>query len=200
MTSKLIGGFAAIGLCALFQADALHAQQCSTATTTGKYVVVCDGYLSPAANAPLVPAKILGTAVIDYDGQIKGLATVSIGGQILSQTVLGKEKVNSDCTGSVTYAQTISGQPGSPLNVTFIISNYCDRIDGLVTDPGTTLSCVLRRTSLNVFAAMVPHSVTEMSRPASVAGCKIQAGLTPLETASSKTWPAMSGTSQDESR
>jgi hypothetical protein len=42
----------------LMAPGSLEAQQCSSNTTVGKYVVVCDGYLSPAPNAPMVPAKL----------------------------------------------------------------------------------------------------------------------------------------------
>src|SRR5208283_2218988 len=46
----------------LLLANTLQAQQCSTATTAGRYVVACGGYLSTGPAGPLVPAKILGTA------------------------------------------------------------------------------------------------------------------------------------------
>ena len=75
-------------------------QYCSAQTTRGTYTVICDGYLTPAANAPLTQAKVLGTAIIDDSGAITGKATVSVGGTILTQTVAGTEIVNSDCTGS----------------------------------------------------------------------------------------------------
>jgi hypothetical protein len=134
----------------LLLSSTLQAQQCSTKTTTGKYLVLCDGYLTPGPNAPLVPAKLLGTATIDQDGQIKGATTAMIGGQMVLQVVTGKEKVNSDCTGTVIYAQKLNGQDGPLLDITFIVSDFGSRIDGLATDPGSVLSCVLRRTSFNL--------------------------------------------------
>jgi len=134
----------------------LAAQFCSSETTVGQYLVVCDGYLTPAPNAPLVPAKLMATSTSDFGGNIKATGTVSIGGQIVTQVVTGTEKVNPDCTGTVSYTQTINGQPGPPLDVTFYISGGGDRIDGLSTDPGTVFACVLTRISRISAAAVLP--------------------------------------------
>ncbi len=110
-------------------------------------MVACSGYLSPVPNGPLVPAKILGTATADDNGTFNGSATASIGGGIVKQTVQGTEQLNADCTGAITYTQTFNGQPGPPLDITFVVSEQGDRIDGLVTDGGAVLSCELRRLS-----------------------------------------------------
>ena len=181
MTIRIKPAFGFAGLSALFFAGTLQAQVCSTATTAGKYFIVCDGYLTPAPNAPLVPARLLATSVSDFDGQIKGTGTISIGGQIVSQVVSGKEKVNSDCTGTVTYTQSINGQTGPPLNFTFVISDFGNRVDGISTDPGAVLSCVLRRTSFSIAASV--------RQPASVAdpnSTKMVSTRTRIETASWK--------------
>src|SRR5258708_33888490 len=37
------------------------AHGCSAKTTVGRYFVICNGFLSPGPNAPLLPAKLLGT-------------------------------------------------------------------------------------------------------------------------------------------
>lgn len=137
------------GLLLLFGTGSKLAAQdaCSTSTTVGQYLVVCDGYLTPAPNAPLTPAKILAVASSNFAGEHNGTGTASIGGLIVTQQVTGIAKVNSDCTGSVTYTQTINGQPGPPLSFTFVISENGNRLDGLSTNPGSVLSCVLTRTS-----------------------------------------------------
>ena len=64
MTIRIKPAFAFAALPALFFAGTLQAQVCSTATTAGKYFVVCDGYLTPAPNAPLVPARLLATSCL----------------------------------------------------------------------------------------------------------------------------------------
>ena len=122
------------------------AQQCSTRTTTGKYAVVCDGFLTPAPGAPLVPARGLAVATADRKGNFTGSGTISIGGTILQQAVTGTEQLNPDCTGTITYEQTIDGQPGPPLDITFFVSQDGNIIDGLTVDPGTVFACKLTRT------------------------------------------------------
>jgi hypothetical protein len=118
----------------------------STKTTAGRYLVECNGYLSPAANAPLLPAKLLGTANADDEGNFTGSSTVMIGGgPSHKQTVTGTEQLNPDGTGTITYDQIIDNQQGPPLDITFVVSKDGDRIDGLATDPGTVFSCNLRR-------------------------------------------------------
>jgi hypothetical protein len=141
---------AALVLAALFvalsAAQAQAQEKCSTRTTTGKYVVVCNGFLTPAPNAPLVPAKELALAVGDRSGTFTATGTISVGGTILKATVKGTEQLNPDCTGTITYEQTINGQPGPPLDITFVVSQNGDTIDGLVTDPGAVFACKLTRT------------------------------------------------------
>src|SRR5713226_2429753 len=120
----------------------------TTETTAGRYIVVCNGYLSPGPNAPLLPAKLLGSVTADDGGTFTGSSTVMIGGgPPHTQTVMGTEQLNPDGTGTISYDQKIDNQPGPPLAITFIVSEKGDRIDGLATDPGTVFSCELHRTS-----------------------------------------------------
>jgi hypothetical protein len=94
------------------------------------------------------PAKALGTATADYSGHFIGTTQLSVGGfAVVTQTVSGTEVLNSNGTGTITYATTIDGNPGPPLNISFVVSEHGDRLDGLSTDPGTVFSCVLRRIS-----------------------------------------------------
>jgi len=125
----------------------LQAQQCTSRTTFGRYLVRCEGYLSLAPGAPQVPAKTLGTATADRNSHFTGSGSVSLGGAIVTQTVSGTADINPDCTGTITYAQTINGQPGPPIDIAFVVSEGGDKIDGLVTDPGSTYSCRLSRLS-----------------------------------------------------
>jgi hypothetical protein len=124
------------------------AEHFSTKTTAGRYLVVCKGYLSPAPNAPLLPAKLLGTADADEEGNFTGSSVVMIGGgPSHQQTVTGTEHLNPDGTGTIAYDQRIDNQQGPPLDIAFVVTDEGDRIDGLVTDPGAVFSCVLRRIS-----------------------------------------------------
>lgn len=147
-------------------------------------MVVCSGYLTPPQppNAPLVPAKILGTASADEGGTFNGNATTSFGGMLLTQTVKGTEQLKSDCTGTITYTQTINGQPGPPLDIAFVVSEHGDRIDGLATDPGTVLSCELRRLSI------LTSSQSEKLAPGKKEGNRLASRLT-AHPASLKSMP-----------
>jgi hypothetical protein len=127
-------------------ASSIQAQQCSTHTTAGRYVVRCDGFLTPGPNAPQVPAKTLATATADKNGNFNGSGTVSVGGVTVTQTVSGTAQINADCTGTITYTQTINGQPGPSINIAFVVSEGGDQIDGLVTDAGNIFACKLTRT------------------------------------------------------
>ena len=142
---KTFGVFALLVLL-LGLAFAEQGQQCSTRTTAGKYAVVCEGFLTPAPSAPLVPAKLLSVATGDRYGNFTGAGTISIGGTILQQTVKGTEQINPDCTGTISYQTWINGQPGPPLDITFFVSHHGDMVDGLVTDSGAVFACTLTRT------------------------------------------------------
>lgn len=134
-----------VGGCFL-NADTAEAQQCSGRTTAGRYLVVCDGLLSPGPNAAPVPAKQLATATADENGTFKSSdGVLSLGGVILQSSVIGTEILKPDCTGTITYAQKINGQPVGSIHLAFVVSNKGDAIDGISTDPGTVFSCHLTR-------------------------------------------------------
>jgi len=132
-------------LAMLLMANVLQAQSCSTRSTVGRYVVTCDGFLTPAQNAPLVPAKILATATADNNGTFSGPGTISLGGTVIPMSVVGTEHINQDCTGTISYNLTLGGQPGPPLDITFVVSDAGYTINGLVTDQGAVFSCTLKR-------------------------------------------------------
>jgi hypothetical protein len=71
-----------------------------------------------------------------------------VGGVTVTQTVSGTEQINADCT--VTYEQKINGQSAPSINITFVVSDEGDKIDGLVTDEGNTYACRLSRISRRV--------------------------------------------------
>ena len=121
---------------------------CSTRSTAGRYVVKRDGFLSLGLNAPLLPAKGLAVATADRHGNFDGSGTVSVGGSPgLPQTLSGTEQLNPDCTGTITYHQTIGGNPGPDINISFFVFRDGDKILGIVTDAGAVYSCELTRVS-----------------------------------------------------
>jgi len=98
----------------------------------------------PTSALSVGPHSVIAT--YSGNGNFNGSGTVSIGGVTVTQTLTGTEQINPDCTGNVTYSQTINGQPGPPINITFVVSEGGDQIDGLVTDAGNTFACKLSRT------------------------------------------------------
>jgi hypothetical protein len=103
-----------------------------------------SGYLSPAQGAPQVPISLIGTVKADYAGSFAGTGKVSLGGAILDETVKTATPavVNSDCTGTITYIQTIGGQAAPPLDIVFHAGGKT--ILGMSVDAGATMSCTLR--------------------------------------------------------
>jgi len=181
MTNRL-SLISACALASLFVAGSASGQPITTRTTAGTYSVTCDGYLTfpnpfpPTSNPSslqFAPAKLLGTATGDMNGHFTGSSTLSVGGfAVVTQTVSGTETVNPDGTGTVTYSTTIDGYPGPPLDISFVVSEHGDRLDGLATDPGTVFACVLRRIAKNDVAVglLKPESLTHHVVPARQAG------------------------------
>jgi len=64
---------------------------------------------------------------------------VNLGGTILEQALDGQANNNADCTGTITYTQTIFGQPAPDLNIRYVIWDQGDRISGLPVDAGSVL-------------------------------------------------------------
>ena len=130
----------------LLTTSAAGAQLCSARTTVGRYVVVCEGFLSPSPNSPLVPAKELATVVGDSSGTFKSTdGILTLGGLILHSTAIGTGLTKPDCTGTITYQQTVNGQPGPDLHIQYVISKNGDVLDGIDLDPGTAFACHLTR-------------------------------------------------------
>jgi hypothetical protein len=134
-----------LAMSALIATPALANNSCNAQTTRGFYGFTCDGYLAPAAGAPLQPARSLGTCNSDRNGNITCEATVNVGGQPLQQALKGQAMNNADCTGTITYQQTIFGQPAPDLHIRYFILNDGDTLHGLPLDSGQVLSCTLKR-------------------------------------------------------
>lgn len=137
---------AVISMMALLAPAWAQSGACTTATTHGTYSVTCSGYVSPAQGAPQVPFSGIAVAKADYGGNFTGTGKVSLGGAILDQTVKTSAPavVNSDCTGTITYIQTIGGQAAPPLNIVFHVLDGGKTILGMGVDAGATMSCTLR--------------------------------------------------------
>lgn len=148
---KLCSGIVGTGFCLFVQMlflapNVAGAQQCSARTTVGRYLVLCEGFLSPAPNSPLVPARELATVSADASGTFKSAnGILTLGGTVVHSAVIGTGVTKPDCTGTITYQQTINGQAAPDLHIAYVVSKNGDAIDGIVVDPGSVFSCHLTR-------------------------------------------------------
>lgn len=145
-TCTIAGVFALFVHGILFTTIGAGEQQCSARTTVGRYVVVCDGYLTPAPNSPLVPAKELATVTADADLNFKSTdGILTLGGTLVHGEANGTGILHPDCTGTITYSQRINGQAAPDIHFSFLVSKRGDVIDGISIDPGSVFSCHLTR-------------------------------------------------------
>jgi len=142
---------AAVGLLFVVAAPAPAAPHCTQQTTKGYWEFTCEGYLTPPPPAPavLVPSGTLATCTASKTGFWICEGTVNLGGTILEQALHGQAINNENCTGTITYSQTIFGQPAPNLNVRYVIRDNGDTINGLPVDSGQVLSCVGHRISID---------------------------------------------------
>lgn len=133
---------------------ALAGQFCSQQTTRGTWEYTCEGYLPLQGSPQLLPARLLGTCNVTKAGDWDCLGSANIGGiavieqtQDQGQVLQGHATNNADCTGKITYAQTIFGTKVADLNIRYVIWDGGDRISGLPVDGGQVLACSLHRIS-----------------------------------------------------
>jgi hypothetical protein len=124
---------------------AIAAPQCTQQTTRGYWGFTCEGEL-PAGGASL---RSLGTCTASRTAFWDCTATVNLGGQIVSQELHGQAHNNADCTGNITYEQTLGGQPAGQLQINYVIFDQGDAIKGLPTNSGGVLACSLKRIKLS---------------------------------------------------
>lgn len=117
---------------------------CTPQTTRGDWVYTCEGLLPAPA---LTPTRILGTCKASKTGFFTCSGTVNLGGQIVAQTLLGQANTQANCTGAVSYAQTLGGAPAGTLEITYVVSRDGDVINGLPTNSNGVLACTLHRIS-----------------------------------------------------
>jgi len=90
-------------------------------------------------------SRLLATCTSSKTAYWSCQGTVNLGGTILEQALDGEANNTADCTGTITYTQTIFGQPAPDLNIRYVIWDQGDRISGLPVDAGSVLSCSLHR-------------------------------------------------------
>lgn len=129
----------------LAMGPALYGQSCANYMLRGPTAVACSGWMSLGQGQPQVPFVSLGTASMDASGMVTGTSTASIGGAIVTQVMKGQPTVNPDCTGTVTYTQTINGQPAPDVHLFFVVYDFGNVLQGTSRDPGASILCTVKR-------------------------------------------------------
>jgi hypothetical protein len=102
----------------------------------------CEGTLpTPAQTA----TRILGSCTASKTGYFNCSGTVNLGGQILSQGLQGQATTLPNCTGTISYTQTVAGYPAPNLDINYVVTESGGAINGLPTNSGGVLSCSLKR-------------------------------------------------------
>jgi hypothetical protein len=115
---------------------------CAAQTTRGSWMYTCEGTLpAPAQTA----ARILGTCSASKTGYFNCTGTVNLGGQIVSQGLQGQATTLPNCTGTISYIQTVAGYPAPNLDINYVVTEGGSAINGLPTNSGGVLSCSLKR-------------------------------------------------------
>src|SRR5690349_14974121 len=93
---------------------AAAAPQCTQQTTRGFWVYTCEGEL-PLPNA--TPVRLLGTCDSSRDAYWTCEGSANLGGLVLPQALQGQADNHANCTGTITYANTVGGQPAGTLDI-----------------------------------------------------------------------------------
>lgn len=138
--------FLAIALVSTAHANAQRA--CSGKAAAGHYGYSCSGVApNPFDGFTIEPFAAYGVVTCDSKGQCHGYGKLSLNGTIVPWTHDTRpdapSSVNPDCTGAVTYAVTVGGNPVPDAHFEFVIVDDGREIKGFSVDSGYTASCQL---------------------------------------------------------
>jgi hypothetical protein len=116
--SRYLVVFAAIAL-TVISANALAEEKCSVETLKGRYVFIGRGFIE--ALEPGVQRMHYGYFSFDGSGKLTGKQSSSRGGKIGREKLEGTYSLESDCSGSVSFA--FVGNPRSETHWDVYVSN-----------------------------------------------------------------------------
>jgi hypothetical protein len=117
---------------------------CNLQTTRGSWVYTCEGTLPVPSPTN---TRMLGTCLASRTGYWSCNGNVNLGGQIIPQKLDGQASIKADCTGFISYSQTLGGSPGPTLEIDYVVSEGGNSINGLPVSSGGVVSCSLKRIS-----------------------------------------------------
>ena len=128
--------------CGAVSLSTFAGSRCEQDTTEGTWMYTCEGSL-PAPTQ--TSTRILGRCTTSKQAIWSCEGTVNLGGQIIAQSLRGQANNVPNCTGTISYAQTLGGAPAGSLDIQYVIFDKGDAISGLPVNSGGILSCSLRR-------------------------------------------------------
>lgn len=134
-----------IGTGALAQAPPPN-RACSIRSAMGPYGYNCTGVApNPFNNFQVEPFAAYGYVFGDGLGHWNGYGKVSFNGTVVPWTHNTRREapgtINPDCTGAVTYAVTVGGQPVPDSHFEYVIVDNGREVKGFPVDPGYAVSC-----------------------------------------------------------
>jgi hypothetical protein len=123
------------------------ASSCTSKDVQGYRGFVCEGYASLAPGAPQLPVRILGTCVATDAGDFSRDGAANLSGTVLPIHLEGPGMIEPDCTGRITYRQTIAGQPAPDVTVALVVFDRGDAIKSMSLSSTGVLACVSERIS-----------------------------------------------------
>ena len=79
---------------------------CTPQTTRGYWVYTCEGEL-PLPE--VTPVRLLGTCKATRDAYWTCEGSINLGGNVVPQQLQGQANNEANCTGKITYANTVGG-------------------------------------------------------------------------------------------
>ena len=121
------------------------ASSCTSKTTEGYRGFVCEGYASLVPGAPQLPVRILGTCTATESGFFSCDGTANLSGTVLPIQLQGPGMIEPDCTGQITYRQTIAGQPAPDVTVALVVFDDGDVVKSMSLGSTGVLACSSER-------------------------------------------------------
>jgi hypothetical protein len=125
--------------------SASAASSCTAKTTEGYRGFVCEGYASLAPGAPQLPVRILGTCTATESAFFSCNGIANLSGTVLPIQLQGPGTIEPDCTGHITYQQTIAGQPAPPVTVALVVFDHGNVVKSMSLGSTGVLACESER-------------------------------------------------------
>jgi uncharacterized protein (TIGR03437 family) len=139
------------GLVISGQAQSLPSGTCSNATTSGSYGYAVEGWLLPPLVSELAADAAAGQFTADGAGHFSGADTVSFGGTIENRTITGTYQINSNCTGSYIFQDSL----GNVAHFQLVVSPNGQQLSAIETDSDTVIASFTQYQITQASAAVV---------------------------------------------